>query len=40
MIIYYFDIFRARLGPLYARWKPIVGEKTWALLQESGAKLG
>ena len=32
--------FRAKLGPLYARWKPIVGQRTWDLLQAAtGAQL-
>jgi TRAP-type C4-dicarboxylate transport system substrate-binding protein len=33
--------FRARLGPLYAKWKAIVGPRAWDLLQQAaGVTLG
>ena len=32
--------FRARLGDYYARWKNIIGSKTWALLEGHVGKLG
>jgi TRAP-type transport system periplasmic protein len=32
--------FRARLGDYYARWKNIIGSKTWALLEGHVDKLG
>jgi len=32
--------FRAKLGDYYARWKNIIGSKTWALLESHVGKLG
>ena len=32
--------FRSQLGPFYSRWKPMVGEKAWSLLEKHTGKLG
>jgi TRAP-type transport system periplasmic protein len=32
--------FRGRLGPFYAHWKQVIGEKTWSLLEAHVGKLG
>ena len=35
------DSFRAKLAPLYAKWRPIVGQRAWDLLEAAGgATLG